>query len=485
MRSKWRRILYGPKLMMAEGTQKARHKEKCTAKINESPDVGLREARPFALDGMARSATTGDSCRGSLTNRGHVEAKRESIQCSRSSTERPLLLSLTEGCDPSGRLSCLAAQNSSIGKRMGFSSAVERAGKMTIFRGRFASDHVANGSLAERFVSWRDSATGAVENIRRRLSVFRRTRSLDVDTDEGSFGDEHAAPSKLKPKNAAGGKEQSDSENASFDKVADVFLPNDKDPDTSALLGKPEDVDGQTVPGKANPKLAVSELSCDKKIGIEAHACDSINDGTYSCATCMLGSKDSLSSISAPLNDPETQYTPPKSAENECDIYSPSVSRVVNKQPVTGPSLGKTPNPEVRVESTSADETKPATSNPDTNAIGMEKPPKTLTMAQGSQEEEDQVSMENKGVPRKCPSGVNLWDLRNSLEQTTIELKYINFAEEREGQALEPKQSGLDVTEASPRSTPSSEFFISRDKSVTDSDDCGRYLYLIGYPYST
>ncbi|CAK8688924.1 unnamed protein product [Clavelina lepadiformis] len=70
---------------------------------------------------------------------------------------------------------------------------------------------------------------------------------------------------------------------------------------------------------------------------------------------------------------------------------------------------------------------------------------------------------------------VYLWNLRNSLEQNTIEVKRIRSSlSDSEDCSLQCHRISIatdEMTETSPLSTPSSERLISRDKSITDSED--------------
>ena len=72
--------------------------------------------------------------------------------------------------------------------------------------------------------------------------------------------------------------------------------------------------------------------------------------------------------------------------------------------------------------------------------------------------------------------GINIWDLRNSLEQNTIEMQCpIAPFEDFEKSTDRRFSNATDgMTEASPLSTPSSEFNNFRCKSISDSEDDGK-----------
>ena len=76
-------------------------------------------------------------------------------------------------------------------------------------------------------------------------------------------------------------------------------------------------------------------------------------------------------------------------------------------------------------------------------------------------------------------NGIKLWDLRNSLEQTTIEMQSafaaFNDFEENKDRRFSTTTDGM--TEPSPLSTPSSEATNFRGKSISDSEDDCEYVF--------
>ena len=73
--------------------------------------------------------------------------------------------------------------------------------------------------------------------------------------------------------------------------------------------------------------------------------------------------------------------------------------------------------------------------------------------------------------------GINMWNLRESLEQNTIEMHcpitvFNDFEENNSDRRFSITTDGM--TEASPLSTPSSEFNNFRGKSMSDSEDDGK-----------